>query len=96
MKLGLSKIKDNLLKNLIPNRQLFFFTDGENLFDESQNKIFVENVKAGLRQAEWFKIPVYIFSPRADLNPQNYHSYDYSDKLSGLNDSRSHAYSQRF
>ena len=81
MKLGLSKIKDNLLKNLIPNRQLFFFTDGENLFDESQNKIFVENVKAGLRQAEWFKIPVYIFSPCADLNPQNYHSYDWAKEI---------------
>jgi len=73
---------DILSKKFETDRAIIFFTDGENLLDEnSQNATFVENIKAGLRQAKWLGIPVYILSLRADINPQNYHSYDWAKEI---------------
>lgn len=73
---------DILSKKFDTDRAIIFVTDGENLLDrESQNEIFVENVKAGLKQAQWLGIPVYILSLRADVNPQNYHSYEWAKEI---------------
>ena len=73
---------DILSKKFDTDRAIIFITDGENLLDrESQNEIFVENVKAGLKQAQWLGIPVYILSLRADVNPQNYHSYEWAKEI---------------
>ena len=73
---------DILSQKFNTDRTIIFFTDGENLLDEkSQNIMFVENVKAGLRQAQWLGIPVYILSLRADVNPQNYHSYEWAKEI---------------
>ncbi len=73
---------DILSKKFDTERAIIFFTDGENLLDEtSQTAMFVENVKAGLRQAKWLGIPVYILSLRADINPKNYHSYDWAKEI---------------
>ena len=73
---------DILSKKFDTDRAIIFFTDGENLLDEtSQTATFVENIKAGLRQAKWLGIPVYILSLRADINPQNYHSYDWAKEI---------------
>ena len=73
---------DILSKKFNTERAIIFFTDGENLLDKSsKNAMFVENVKAGLRQAKWLGIPVYILSLRSDLNPKNYHSYEWAKEI---------------
>ncbi len=67
---------DMLSNKFHTERYIILFTDGENLLDSSeQNLRSVENFRAGLEQAKWLGIPVYILSLRYDENPPNYHSY---------------------
>lgn len=67
---------DMLSNKFHTERYIIIFTDGENLLDKSeQNLRSVENFRAGLEQAKWLGIPVYILSVRYDENPPNYHSY---------------------
>ena len=67
---------DMLSDKFHTERHIILFTDGENLLDRSeQNLRSVENFRAGLEQAKWLGIPVYILSLRYDENPPNYHSY---------------------
>lgn len=67
---------DMLSNKFHTERYIIIFTDGENLLDKSeQNLRSVENFRAGLEQAKWLGIPVYILSLRYDENPPNYHSY---------------------
>lgn len=73
---------DTLSQKFDVEKTIIFFTDGENLLDNAaQNQMFAENVKAALKQAEWLGIPVYIISLRADVNPQNYHSYEWAKEI---------------
>lgn len=73
---------DSLSQRFDDSKTIIFITDGENLLDTtSQNEMFVENVKAALKQAQWLNIPVYILSLRSDVNPQNYHSYEWAKEI---------------
>ena len=67
---------DMLSNKFHTERYIIFFTDGENLLDKSERNLrSVENFRAGLEQAKWLGIPVYILSLRYDENPSNYRSY---------------------
>lgn len=67
---------DMLSNKFHTERYIIIFTDGGNLLNKSeQNLRSVENFLAGLEQAKWLGISVYILSLRYDENPPNYHSY---------------------
>lgn len=73
---GLLSAIDMLSNKFHTERYIILFTDGENLLDKSERNLrSVENFRAGLEQAKWLGIPVYILSVRYDENPPNYHSY---------------------
>ena len=68
---GLLTAIDMLSPKFNELRDIVFITDGE--IKDAQSE---ENFKAGLKQAQWLKIPVYLVNLRHDVNPQNYRDYN--------------------
>ena len=68
---GLLTAIDMLSPKFNTQRDIIFITNGD--FNNAQS---AENFKAGLKQASWLGIPVYLIDLRYNVNPQNYREYE--------------------
>ena len=68
---GILTAIDMLSPKFNTQRDIIFITDGE--ISDSQS---AENFKAGLKQAQWLGISVYLIDLRHNVDPKNYREYD--------------------
>ena len=68
---GLLTAIDMLTPKFNTQRDIIFITDGE--ISDAQS---TQNFQAGLKQAQWLNIPVYLVDLRHNAEPQHYREYD--------------------
>ena len=67
---GILTAIDMLSPKFNTQRDIIFITNGE-----IQDAISAENFKAGLKQAQWLGISIYLVDLRHNVNPKNYREY---------------------
>lgn len=68
---GILTALDMLTPKFNTQRAIIFITDGE--ISDAQSET---NFKAGLKQAQWLGIPIYLIDLRHNVDPKNYREYD--------------------
>ncbi len=68
---GILTALDMLTPKFNTERDIIFITDGEILDAQS-----TANFQAGLKQAQWLGIPIYLIDLRHNVYPKNYREYD--------------------